>query len=330
MSPAQPPKHSRRRWWIAAACLPLVAFAALWAAFQIRPSLPPYPAPPAAKGELRVTWLGVSTLLFDDGKTAWMTDGFFSRPGVLRTGLGQVAPDWPAIRAALAQSGVERLAGVVVLHSHYDHAMDAPVVAKVSNATLIGSESTANVGRGQGLPEERIHVVPDAGGIVQLGAFQLQLIASAHAPEDHFPGQIRQPLAPPSRASAYKTGAAYSLLVTHHGKRVLVQASAGYVAGALRGVQADAVLLGIGLMGKQDAGFRQRYWQEVVRSTGGKRVLPIHWDDFFVPLGQSQLAPLPLIADRIPKSLAFVAQECAKDACRMELPQAFVPFNPFD
>jgi L-ascorbate metabolism protein UlaG (beta-lactamase superfamily) len=323
----QPPK--RRRWWLAAAGLPLAALATLWAAFQIRPSLPLYPAPPAAASALRVTWLGVSTLLFDDGKTAWMTDGFFSRPGVLRTGLGHVQPEWPAIRAALAKSGVERLAGVVVLHSHYDHALDAPVVAKVSGARLIGSASTAQIGRGQGLAEPAIVVVPDAGGSVQLGEFQLQLIASAHAPEDHFPGQITAPLVPPSRASAYKTGAAYSLLVTHHGKRVLVQASAGFVAGALRGVQADTVLLGIGLMGKQDAGFRQRYWQEVVGGTGAKRVLPIHWDDFFIPLDQGRLAPLPWIADRIPKSLAFVDSQCAQGNCRMELPQAFIPFDPF-
>ena len=32
---------------------------------------------------LTVTWAGVTTLLIDDGESAVMTDGFFSRPGLL-------------------------------------------------------------------------------------------------------------------------------------------------------------------------------------------------------------------------------------------------------
>ena len=41
---------------------------------------------------LTVTWLGVSTLLLDDGSSALMTDGFFSRPSLARVGLGKVSP----------------------------------------------------------------------------------------------------------------------------------------------------------------------------------------------------------------------------------------------
>ena len=37
-------------------------------------------SPAPARGDVRVTFLGVSTLLFDDGETRIMTDGFFSRP----------------------------------------------------------------------------------------------------------------------------------------------------------------------------------------------------------------------------------------------------------
>lgn len=40
---------------------------------------------------LSVTWLGVSTLHVDDGTSALLTDGFFSRPGMLSTGLATTA-----------------------------------------------------------------------------------------------------------------------------------------------------------------------------------------------------------------------------------------------
>ena len=41
-----------------------------------------FDVPPAA-GDLAVTFLGVSTLLFDDGESAVMFDGYFSRPSLL-------------------------------------------------------------------------------------------------------------------------------------------------------------------------------------------------------------------------------------------------------
>src|SRR5688572_30741536 len=93
------------------------------------PSLAPYeglgwkqPAPPAAP--LKVRFLGVATLLLDDGETAIMTDGFFSRPGRLQSLFGKVEPDLQAIERGLAKAGVTKLAAVIPVHSHYDHAMD--------------------------------------------------------------------------------------------------------------------------------------------------------------------------------------------------------------
>jgi len=49
---------------------------------------------PEAKADapLTVAWAGVTTLLVDDGSSALMTDGFFSRPGLAAVGLRQIAP----------------------------------------------------------------------------------------------------------------------------------------------------------------------------------------------------------------------------------------------
>ena len=46
----------------------------------------------ASRAPLTVTWLGVTTLLVDDGSSALMTDGFFSRPSLARLLLGKVSP----------------------------------------------------------------------------------------------------------------------------------------------------------------------------------------------------------------------------------------------
>src|SRR6201991_4066563 len=58
---------------------------------------------------LTVTWAGVTTLLIDDGACALMTDGFFSRPGLLEVGLRRLSPSAPRIDGCLSRLGVQRL-----------------------------------------------------------------------------------------------------------------------------------------------------------------------------------------------------------------------------
>ena len=68
---------------------------------------------------LTATWFGTSTLLFSDGTTDWMVDGWFSRPGPLRLVAGTIEPDLAAIdvhswRLALAH---EAAAAAIVASS---------------------------------------------------------------------------------------------------------------------------------------------------------------------------------------------------------------------
>ena len=144
---------------------------------------------PTAQHGLGVTFLGVATLLLDDGKQALLTDGFFSRPSLRKVALGKVAPDDARIDAALARAGIDRLDAVAPVHSHFDHALDSAVVAQRTGAVLVGGESTANVGRGGGLPPERIRVATP-GEAMTFGSFRLTLVESHHCPPDRFPGVI--------------------------------------------------------------------------------------------------------------------------------------------
>jgi L-ascorbate metabolism protein UlaG (beta-lactamase superfamily) len=60
---------------------------------------------PAADGDFAVTFLGVATLLLDDGTTRVMFDGFFSRPPLLSVALRKLSPDTARIDAVLARVG---------------------------------------------------------------------------------------------------------------------------------------------------------------------------------------------------------------------------------
>ncbi len=119
---------------------------------------------------LTVTWAGVTTLLIDDRTSAVMTDGFFSRPGLLEVVLRQLSPSAPRIDGCLSRLGVDRLEAVLPVHTHFDHAMDSAVVAERSGARVVGGTSAAEVGRGHGLPDDRL-VVATPGEPITLGAY---------------------------------------------------------------------------------------------------------------------------------------------------------------
>lgn len=242
-------------------------------------------------GSLTVRFTGTSTLLFSDGETAWMVDGWFSRFGPIQLLRGQIAPDVDAITQGLARNGVERLAVVIPVHSHFDHAMDSPEVAKQTGAILLGSPSTANIARGWGLPEGQIQLAR-RGEPERFGRFEITLIETRHfefpdpAVREQALGhpEIEAPLVPPVGAFDYHVGTPYAIHVRHPLGSFLVQGSAGYVEGSLAGLDADVVFLGIGGLGTQTADYRETYWRETVTATGARRIIPIHWDRLMGPI----------------------------------------------
>jgi L-ascorbate metabolism protein UlaG (beta-lactamase superfamily) len=282
-----------------------------------------------AGAPLTVTWLGVATLLISDGKSALMTDGFFSRPSLAEVALKRIEPSLERIIGCLERARVRALDAVIPVHTHYDHALDSAVVAARTEATLVGGESAANIGRGHQLPEDRI-VVAKPGIPMTLGAYQVTLIESKHSPPDRFPGVITEPVTPPTRVAAYKCGEAWSVLIQHRptDRRLLIQGSAGYVPGALNGQQAEVVYLGVGQLGVQSEEYIVDYWNDVVRPVGARRVVLIHWDDFFRPLTEP-LQALPYAADDLGVSMRVLDRLAAEDGIALHMPTVWELENPW-
>jgi L-ascorbate metabolism protein UlaG (beta-lactamase superfamily) len=286
---------------------------------------------PAAKPDapLTVTWLGVSTLLLDDGSSTLMTDGYFSRPSLARVALGKVSPSAARVDGCLARVKVTQLEAVIPVHTHIDHALDSALVADRTNAKLVGGESAANVGRGYGLSEERL-VVAAPSEPIRLGAFDVTLVESHHCPPDRFPGEITTPVVPPVKASAYRCGEAWSTLVHHRpsDRRLLIQGSAGFVRGALAGHRANVAYLGVGLLGLQPERYLVDYWTETVRTVGARRVVLIHWDDFFRPLSKP-LRALPYAADDLNVSMSILSKLAKQDGVALDMPTVWRREDPW-
>ena len=267
-----------------------------------RPSLDviDWPAPAIASAvnpdAVTVTWLGVSTLLFDDSETQILIDGFFSRPTLVDYLLRRpVENDAAQINFAMNEFRMRRLAAIIPVHSHFDHAMDVGAIANRSSASILGSESTAEIARGAGVPEDQITVVEDSASF-QFGNFKVTLRPIGHAPigwsgSVPFDGTIDGPLNMPQPISAWRMGGAYTIVIEHPQGTALVQGSASYRKYELQDIAADVIFLGVGQLESLGRDYAELYWQHTVTASGGHSVYPVHFDDFTQPFGEVILPP---------------------------------------
>jgi len=293
-----------KRVGIAIAAIITVGSMALVWLWRDRPSLAsiqwaPYPTIEPTVDAVTVAWLGVTTLLFDDGETQILIDGFFSRPSLAASVLGRpVESDAARINYALDEYRMRRLAAIIPAHSHYDHAMDIGAIANRSSASILGSETSAYIARGAGVPEDQIIVAADSGEY-EFGRFKVTMIASTHAPiawggSVPYAGTIDAPLATPAPISAWREGKSYSIVIAHPHGTTIVQGSAGYIEHALEGVSVDVIMLSVAMLEGLGRDYAEKYWRSLVTTTGAAHVFPIHFDDYTQAFGEVRLFPRAL------------------------------------
>lgn len=279
-------------------------------------------------GNIRVTFFGTSTLLFDDGESQFLMDGFFSRPKFARVGLGRVQPNDKLIAEIIKKHNINRLKGVFVCHTHYDHVMDAPQICKITGAKLYGSASTLFVGKGEGLPDSLMTEFKP-GMVISLGNFTITVIESLHTPPINIMGKtnatdphhshLTKPLNQPAAIGKFIEGGTFDFYVEHkNGARTLVKASTNFIENALDKFPVDVLFLGTAMLGKMDSTFKDNYYRHTVQATGAKTVVPIHWDNFMKPLTKPLVA-LPYIGDDTDKSFRYLIGRTAQDSVRFAL-----------
>ena len=261
-------------------------------------TLPVTTSPPP--GRLVARFFGVTTIHLARDSQSILFDGFFSRPGLVRTALGHIAPDDERIAAALRHGGITGVSALFVAHSHYDHALDSARVARHTGALLLGSASTGVLAHAEGLAPDRFRRI-DGGQTHAFDPFSVTIFRVPHGPPVLFQGEIDRPFPRPAHVSDYREGGNFSFLVHAGPCAVLVHSSAG-VSPDLAHVRADIVFLGIGALGRQDDSSIEHYWRATVEATQARLAILTHWDDFFRPLKKG-LRPMPPPVDRVDHSL---------------------------
>ncbi len=252
---------------------------------------------------INIKFMGTNSLAFTfEGRTV-LIDPYFSRPpGVLGPGalMRKFQPDEGRIEWALSNFSIEKADAIAITHSHIDHAMDMPTIAKKTGATIYGSSSTANIARGLDLSEDRI-VIVEPQGKYSIPPFTLSFHKSAHIPipppldkllENK---EIDQPLIPPARVFDYKEGDVYVIKIEVTETRFAIYGSAGPLPDSLKGKQIDYVFASIGGLQTKPISHTDDYINGSILSLNPRKTYLTHWDLFTRPLSTT-LRNLPMMA----------------------------------
>jgi L-ascorbate metabolism protein UlaG (beta-lactamase superfamily) len=227
---------------------------------------------------LALTWLGTAGFALAYQGFTLLVDPYVSRAGLREVLRGRTLRSDPA----LLSRHVPRADAVLVGHTHFDHALDVPAIARAHGCTAYGSRSLARLLHLAGLGAQAVQVEPLAR--YAIGPFEVTFVPSLHAklvlglavPND---GEISCEHFDSMAAGDYRCGDVYGIHLRVAGVTFYHQGSANLIEAEIpfRGV--DYLLLGIA--GRR---FTRDYVARSVRALDPAVVLPIHHDDFFRPL----------------------------------------------
>jgi L-ascorbate metabolism protein UlaG (beta-lactamase superfamily) len=255
---------------------------------------------------LEVEWLGVSGYRLSHAGHTLFVDPYLSRVPLRDLLLRRTAlPDPAALDRFAGASG--EVVGVLVGHTHFDHAVDAPAIARRFGCRAYGSSSLVHLMALHGLAGRAVEVVPYRA--YELGPFTVSFTPSVHSklllglavPYDgeltceHLDG-----LAP----GAYRCGQVWGISIEVAGVRFYHQGSADLVDEAVRERGVDVFLAGVA-----GRNFTRGYWRRILPRLDPRVVVPTHYDNFFRPLGR----PLEFVSgarlSKLPDEIGAVSRD---------------------
>lgn len=255
---------------------------------------------------LDVAWLGVSGYRLTYEGVSIFIDPYVSRVPLRSLLLRRRALPDPALIDRYAAAPGE-VAGILVGHTHFDHAVDAPELARRHGADAYGSDSLVHLMRLHGLGDRAVEVVPQQA--YELGPYVVRFVPSRHSKLilgrkvpmdgeltcDHLDG-----LAP----GAYKCGAVYGIRIEVAGISIYHQGSADLDDEALGSDPVDVFLAGVAGRSVTPA-----YWDRILPRLDPRIVVPTHYDNFFTPLGRTQDYAWRVALGEVPDEVGRVSRD---------------------
>jgi L-ascorbate metabolism protein UlaG (beta-lactamase superfamily) len=260
---------------------------------------------------LELEWLGVAGYrLTFEGQTIYLD------PYLSRVSLGALVRGRPALADVALHDRYLRPAGdvlgVLVGHTHFDHAIDVPALCARFGCPAYGSGSLEQLMRVHGQVEQAVSVQPHRP--YELGPFVVTFVPSVHSklllgykvPSD---GELTCEHLDGLTPTAYKCGQVWGIHVEVAGRTFYHQGSANLLDDEIRHRGVDVFLAGIA--GRR---FTRDYWSRVLRALQPRVVVASHFDDFFRPLDADPGFSLNVNLAAFPEEIGAVSRDFAVTA----------------
>lgn len=261
---------------------------------------------------MKVTYLGTTVLLFDDGKDQILFDAHLTRPSIFQFLFGSLQTDEDICDEIIHKHEMNRVKAIFISHTHHDHVLDMPYIANKTGADVYGSLSCVNVGRGGKVEEDKLHEF-EINKPIQVGKFTITVLPSLHSKPNIFNNDLGQiidsPLVQPAKKKCFKEGGSFDFVLKHEGTTYLIRPSFNYIEGQLDGIHADVLFLGIAGLSKADEETKAKFFAETVEKVKPALILPLHWDNFFTPLDTS-VKGMPKLMENTSQSLFELTKYC--------------------
>ena len=245
---------------------------------------------------LKLKYLGTAGWIIEDSNITVLVDPYITRaklgtgPGVHPNDTRETVmrTDYFVSDTVGIDSLVHEVDFILVHHSHFDHLSDVPYIAKKTGAKVIGTETTVNILRAYGIPNEQLYPVK-GGEDYQFENFSVRVIPSIHSAlnEKHYIDSrtYTEPPSAPLKVSEFIEGGSLMFLARFANHEVLTMGSMNFVERELLGVHPDILLAGVN---RSQLGL-YKYNERLLSVTGNPKVIiPTHWDNFRLPYGFSQ------------------------------------------
>jgi len=272
-------------------------------------ALPELETPASALGlpdGLEIEWLGVAGYRLAYEGRALLIDPYISRvpfEHVLRR--RPALPDLELLERVLPPS--DDVVAILVGHTHWDHAVDAPALARRHGCPVLGSGSLRTLMGLHGLAEHAVEVEPHRA--YELGPFTVTFVPSVHSKlvlgmKVPYDGELTCSHLDGLAPSAYRCGQVWGIRIEVAGASLYHQGSADLLDDELGDAPVDVFLAGVA-----GRSFTPRYWERILPRLDPRVVVASHFDDFFRPLG----APLGFAANvglsGVPVEVAAVSRD---------------------
>ncbi len=255
---------------------------------------------------LELEWLGVAGYrLSYEGQTIYI-DPYVSRVPLASVIRRAPALADPALHGRLLRPA-GRVVGVLVGHTHFDHAIDVPALARTHACDAYGSSSLVGLMRLHGLGERAVEVEPDRR--YELGPFTVTFVPSLHSKlllgfAVPFDGELTCEHLDALSPSAYKCGQVWGIHIEVAGMTFYHQGSANLIDEALHHSDVDVFLAGVA-----GRSFTPDYWGRILRRLQPRTIVASHFDDFFRPVDAAMGFSTNVNLAAVPEEVAAVSRD---------------------